>query len=72
MSAPASRSCSRIGFTLIEVLAAMAVLVLLVLALTRMFVEAANITKRGTTMLMRTAWARPRWKPSCRTSRVRW
>ena len=43
----------RAGFTLIEVLAAMAVLVLLVLALTRMFGEAANITKRGTTTLMR-------------------
>ena len=43
----------RRGFTLIEVLAAMAVLVLLVLALTRMFGEAANITKRGTTTLMR-------------------
>lgn len=41
------------GFTLIEVLASMAVLVVLILALTRMFVEAANITKRGTTMLMR-------------------
>lgn len=41
------------AFTLIEVLAAMAVLVILVLALTRMFVEAANITKRGTTALMR-------------------
>lgn len=41
------------GFTLIEVLAAMAVLVILVLALTRMFVEASSITKRGTTMLMR-------------------
>lgn len=43
----------RRGFTLIEVLAAMAVLVILVLALTRMFVEATSITKRGTTMLMR-------------------
>ena len=41
------------AFTLIEVLAAMAVLVILVLALTRMFMEAANITKRGTTALMR-------------------
>lgn len=41
------------GFTLIEVLASMAVLALLVLALTRMFMEAASITKRGTTMLMR-------------------
>ena len=41
------------GFTLIEVLAAMAVLVVLMLALTRMFVEAAGISKRGTTMLMR-------------------
>ena len=41
------------GFTLIEVLAAMAVLVVLILALTRMFVEAANITKRGSTALAR-------------------
>ncbi|MGD9782924.1 MAG: type II secretion system protein J [Kiritimatiellia bacterium] len=41
------------AFTLIEVLAAMAVLVILILALTRMFVEAANISKRGTTTLMR-------------------
>ena len=43
----------RRAFTLIEVLAAMAVLVILVLALTRMFVEATGITRRGTTMLMR-------------------
>jgi len=43
----------RAAFTLIEVLAAMAVLVVLVLALTRMFMEAAGITKRGTTALMR-------------------
>jgi len=43
----------RSGFTLIEVLAAMAVLVVLILALTRMFTEAADITKRGTTTLMR-------------------
>ena len=43
----------RNAFTLIEVLAAMAVLVVLVLALTRMFMEAAGITKRGTTALMR-------------------
>ena len=41
------------GFTMIEVLASMAVLVILVLALTRMFTEAANITKRGTTALAR-------------------
>jgi prepilin-type N-terminal cleavage/methylation domain-containing protein len=41
------------GFTMVEVLASMAVLVVLVLALTRMFVEAANITRRGSTMLMR-------------------
>jgi len=45
--------CRRDGFTLIEVLASMAVLVVLILALTRMFVEAANITQRGTTALMR-------------------
>lgn len=44
---------SRTAFTLIEVLAAMAVLVILILALTRMFMESANITKRGTTALMR-------------------
>lgn len=43
----------RKAFTLIEVLAAMAVLVILVLALTRMFMESASITKRGTTALMR-------------------
>jgi len=47
------RTGRRSGFTLIEVLAAMAVLVVLVLALTRMFMEAAGITKRGTTALMR-------------------
>ena len=47
----------RAAFTLIEVLAAMAVLVILILALTRMFVEAANITKRGTTTLMRNSVA---------------
>ena len=41
------------AFTLVEVLAAMAVLVVLVLALTRMFVEASGITRRGTTTLMR-------------------
>jgi len=47
------RGSNASAFTLIEVLAAMAVLVLLVLALTRMFGEAADISKRGTTMLMR-------------------
>jgi prepilin-type N-terminal cleavage/methylation domain-containing protein len=47
----------RRAFTLIEVLAAMAVLVILVLALTRMFVEAASITKRGTTTLLRNSVA---------------
>jgi prepilin-type N-terminal cleavage/methylation domain-containing protein len=41
------------GFTLIEVLAAMAVLVILILALTRMFAESAGIVRRGTTALMR-------------------
>lgn len=41
------------AFTLIEVLAAMAVLVVLVLALTRLFMQASDITKRGTTTLMR-------------------
>ena len=44
---------SKTGFTLVEVLAAMAVLVILVLALTRMFMQAADITKRGNTALMR-------------------
>ena len=47
------RVSGKSAFTLIEVLAAMAVLVILVLALTRMFVESASITKRGTTTLMR-------------------
>lgn len=41
------------GFTLIEVLAAMAVLVVLILALTRMFVEASGITRRGMTAVER-------------------
>jgi len=41
------------GFTLIEVLASIAVLVILILALTRMFVAAASITRQGTTALMR-------------------
>ncbi len=45
------------AFTLIEVLAAMAVLVILVLALTRMFMEASSITRRGTTSLMRNSTA---------------
>ena len=45
------------GFTLIEVLASMAVLVILMLALTRMFVEAANITRRGQGALMRNSVA---------------
>ena len=44
---------TRGGFTLVEVLAAMAVLVVLILALTRMFIEASNIAKRGTTTLLR-------------------
>ena len=44
---------TRGGFTLVEVLASMAVLVVLILALTRMFMEASNITKRGTTALLR-------------------
>ncbi len=46
-------SIGKRGFTLIEVLASMAVLVILVLSLTRMFMEAASITRRGTTALMR-------------------
>ena len=43
----------RSGFTLIEVLVSMAVLVVLILALTRMFVSAANITSRSMTMIAR-------------------
>ena len=53
---PVFRSGRR-GFTLIEVLASMAVLVILVLALTRMFVESSGITQRGTTTLMRNSTA---------------
>ena len=45
-------SC-RNGFPLVEVLASMAVLVVLILALTRMFVMATNITRSGTSSLMR-------------------
>lgn len=45
------------AFTLIEVLASMAVLVILVLALTRMFMEATSITKRGSSSLMRNSTA---------------
>jgi prepilin-type N-terminal cleavage/methylation domain-containing protein len=41
------------GFTLIEVLASMAVLVVLILALTRMFVQAASITRSGLTAVER-------------------
>lgn len=41
------------GFTLIEVLASMAVLLILTLALTRMFVSATDITKRGMTSIAR-------------------
>ena len=47
----------RAGFTLIEVLASMAVLVILILALTRMFMEATSITKRGSSALMRNSTA---------------
>ncbi len=45
------------GFTLVEVLASMAVLVVLILALTRMFVQATSITRGGTTSLMRNSTA---------------
>ena len=41
------------GFTLIEVLVSMAVLVILMLALTRMFVSSANITSQGLTTIAR-------------------
>ena len=44
---------SRRGFTLVEVLAAVAVLAILMLALTRMFMQGADISKRGTNMLLR-------------------
>ena len=52
-----SRRIARSAFTLIEVLASMAVLVILILALTRMFMEATSITKRGTSSLMRNSTA---------------
>ncbi len=45
------------GFTLIEILAAMAVLVILVLALGRVAVEATSISKWGMTALMRNSTA---------------
>ena len=42
-----------LGFTLVEVLVSMAVLVIMMLALTRMFVSSANITSRGLTTIAR-------------------
>ena len=57
VTAVVGRGCipgaARRGFTLIELLAAMAVLVVLILALTRMFVSASNITGRGLTTIAR-------------------
>lgn len=50
---PPCRVLHRSGFTLVEVLASMAVLIVLILALTRMFMEASGIVRRGTTALMR-------------------
>lgn len=50
---PMRKGSRRSAFTLIEILAAMAVLVILVLALTRMFVSAADITGRGMTTIAR-------------------
>ena len=47
------RASGKSAFTLIEVLTAMAVLVILVLALTRMFMSASNMTSRGLTTLAR-------------------
>lgn len=41
------------GFTLVEVLASMAVLMILTLALTRMFLQASDITSRGMTSIAR-------------------
>ena len=43
----------RNAFTLIEVLASMAVLMILTLALTRMFISASDITSRGMTSIAR-------------------
>lgn len=43
------KRAGRPGFTLVEVLAAMAVLAVLILALTRMFVQASSITRNGMT-----------------------
>ena len=43
----------RRAFTLIEVLASMAVLMILTLALTRMFLSASDITSRGMTSIAR-------------------
>ena len=50
---PSAAPARRAAFTLIEILASMAVLVILVLALTRMFVSAADITGRGMTTIAR-------------------
>ena len=46
------------GFTLIEVLASMAILLILMLALVRMFDEASGALKKGTTSVSRNAAAR--------------
>ncbi|MDP2325517.1 MAG: prepilin-type N-terminal cleavage/methylation domain-containing protein, partial [Gammaproteobacteria bacterium] len=48
---------ARGGFTLIEVLVSVAVLVVLMLALMRMFMGTAGVARRGTTMLMRNSTA---------------
>lgn len=48
----------RTGFTLIEVLASMGVLLILMLALVRMFDEASTALKKGTTSVSRSAAAR--------------
>lgn len=45
------------GFTLIEVMVAMSVLILLVMGLTRMFAQATNITRQGLTSVARNSVA---------------
>ena len=60
------------GFTLIEVLASMAVLLILTLALTRMFVSATDITKRGMTSIARNSVGETAMETICRTWTAWW
>lgn len=53
----ASPRWGRAGFTLIEVMVAMSVLILLVMGLTRMFAQATNITRQGLTSVARNSVA---------------